>query len=82
MQGTGFHLVGQWWQQQQQQMAGSWAVGTLTTPLPWTLLAVLAVVLLVPRLRHAVLDLVETVVASFLLLVLITVVLGLPFGES
>jgi hypothetical protein len=29
-----------------------------------------------------VLDLVETVVASFLLLVLITVVLGLPFGES
>lgn len=49
--------------------------------LPTALLATGILVLLVPKLRRIVHDVLETIIASFLLLVLILVVLGLPFGE-
>jgi hypothetical protein len=49
--------------------------------LPTGLLATGILVLLVPKLRRIVHDVLETIIASFLLLVLIVVVLGLPFGK-
>lgn len=64
------HLLAQW----QQQLVAH-------TPLPTALCAIGLLLLLVPKLRRVVFDVLETVIATFLLLVLIIVVLGLPFGE-
>lgn len=47
-----------------------------------TVLCASGLLLLVPSLRRVTFDVLETIIASFLLLVLVTVVLGLPFGES
>lgn len=44
-------------------------------------LALVLVIVLIPKLRTLVWDAVETVLASLLLVVLVAVVLGLPFGE-
>lgn len=52
------------------------------SPLPTALCATGVFLLLVPKLRRIVFDVLETVIATFLLLVLIIVVLGLPFGEQ
>lgn len=46
------------------------------------MLATMVVILLIPKLRKLVWDIVETILASALLLLLILMVLGLPFGES
>jgi hypothetical protein len=60
-----------------------WQQVTDYSTLPTALLATgILVLLLVPKLRRIVHDILETVIASLLLLVLILVVLGLPFGES
>lgn len=49
--------------------------------LPAVLIGSASVLLLAPRLRQTILDVLETIIASLLLVVLIVVVLGLPFGE-
>lgn len=49
--------------------------------LPTAFIATGVLLLLVPKLRQFVLDALETVIATFLLLVLIGAVLGLPFGK-
>jgi hypothetical protein len=61
-------IIPQW----QQQSAAS---------LPTAFIATGVLLLLVPKLRLFVLDALETVIATFLLLILIGAVLGLPFGE-
>lgn len=65
-------IIMQWQQQQQQQSAAS---------LPTAFIATGVLLLLVPKLRHFVFNALETVIATFLLLVLIGAVLGLPFGK-
>ena len=52
------------------------------TSLPTALIGLGLVLLLLPKLRRIMWDCLETVIASLLLLVLVTAVLGLPFGES
>jgi hypothetical protein len=49
--------------------------------LPTAFIATGVLLLLVPKLRQFVFDALETVIATFLLLVLIGAVLGLPFGK-
>jgi hypothetical protein len=49
--------------------------------LPAVLIVSASVLLLAPRLRQFILDVLETIIASLFLVVLIVVVLGLPFGE-
>lgn len=58
-----------------------WQLVSVTHPLPAALLGVGLVVLMLPKLRHVVFQVLETIVASLLLAVLVVVVLGLPFGE-
>lgn len=60
-----------------QQLAQQGAIPSL----PSVLIGLGLILLLLPKLRRIVWDVLETVVATLLLLVLITVVLGLPFGE-
>jgi hypothetical protein len=50
--------------------------------LPAVLIGSASVLLLAPRLRQTILDVLETIIASLFLVVLIVVVLGLPFGEQ
>lgn len=47
-----------------------------------TVLCASGLLLLVPSLRRVTFDVLETIIASFLLLVLVTVVLGLPFAAT
>lgn len=64
------------WQWQQQLSAGE----LFTLPHVFLLLGL--VLLLLPKLRRIVWDVLETVIASLLLLVLVVVVLGLPFAAT
>lgn len=57
----------------------AWEV--LQTPFGAACLGPIICVLLIPRLRKITWDVVETVLASLLLVALVLMVLGLPFGE-